>query len=256
MTSTKQNSPDFSYVDAILQDFLKEDTSSGFRAKAIAVMCILIARSGGFNKPTNLTAQNIADMLNISGTALYEAFDLLIKANMIYREPTQGRGNRLVITPLSPEKWKLPSGKNYSNAGVSRKLITHDAPPNNRNLVDVKCDNKVHTNIMQDIWSPIFKKINLYVETSKTLKSDDPNKLTSTDPAKLYGVMTIVVQYTEIPGGPCSLSQKEVGELITQNVASIGKTMKKLEEMGVLKRVRGHRKNIITPIIPDSIDLH
>lgn len=248
MTSTKQNSLDFSYVDAILDHFFEVAVSSSFRPKAISVMCVLISRSGGYDKPTDLTATNLAEMFNISVTALYETFDLLISTNMIHREQSGERGNRLIITPLSPSKWKLPSGKKYMKNADGSFSISHGISPLEDNNVDFEFYNKVKVEVMQPNWNPIYEKIISFIES--------PNDLTATDPSKLLGMMVVIIQNTQAPGESCTLNQREIGTLISQNDASVGKILKILEDIGVVKRVWGQGKKIITPIMPKNLDSH
>ncbi len=106
--------------------------------------------------------------------------------------------------------------------------------------VDLEFYNKVKVEAMQANWNPVFKKIFSFIKSS--------DELTATDPSKLLGMMIAIIQNTDKLGEDCKLNQRELGELISQNDASVGKTLKILEKIGVIKRVWGQGKKIITPL--------
>ncbi len=230
------------YVNPLLQTFIANNIPTSLRWKAFSIMSKVYLESGGFNNSTNMTARDIAASFGVTDTNITNALKVLEELGIIRRDPAGEKGNPLYITPLSPENWELPDGQKFVGVGGVEHFNEPVSDEKFNNLIDLKHDNNVTNEFMQDGYDLIFNKIISYIE--------GPNELTATDPSKLLGLMAVVLKNTDKFGESCRLNQKEIGEIMTQNNASVGKILKKLEVIGVIKRVRGQGRNFITALVP------
>ena len=230
-------------MDAILFNFIEEAITSGARAKALAVMSILIRKGGGYNCPTDLTANNIAELLNASNSSLTDAILMLEKSGMIRRDQTSGRGNRLVITPLSPDHWKLPDGRKFKyEAKAETHVLNPDIASKDTHTTHFPVKNIEKHGVYQEKWAPIFKKIQKHI--------DSQQNITAYEPFRLYAVMAMIADHSAGPNEPSSLNSQELSKKLKSNIASMTRALQQLEGLGVIKRHRAQHSKIITPIIP------
>lgn len=234
------------HVSALLQDFCKLNFSTSMRFKALSLMSVINARAGGFGRCSEMSSSDLARAIGVAASGIYKTLATLESLEVIRKEVAPGKGNRLVITPLSPDHWKLSDGRRFK---YDRSTENHEFGPESEggkikeNYFDLHDKSIVES--VQFNWRPIFKKIITYVESE--------SNLSATDPSKLLGVMVVVLEHVEGLGKPCSLNQKEIGQVINQNNASVGKILKILEDdVGVITRVWGQGKKIITPVNPDT----
>lgn len=233
------------YMTPLLQTFIANNITSSLRWQAYGIMTNVYLTAKGFGQPTELTAREIANTFNVTDTNVTKALKALEELRIIRRDPSGGKGNPLIITPLSPDHWRLPNGSKLNRVS---NFKSHLNTPDNDIKLNESIDEQMYNNIasiaMQEKWRPIFEKIYSYIEITPDL--------TATDPSKLLGVMATILTYTSVEGEACSLHQKAIGQRIKQNEASIRKTVERLELAGVLKRDRSHVGMKLTAIFPTS----
>ncbi len=101
------------HVQALVQEFCVKNIRVSLRYKALAVMAIINDNANGFNQSSGMSLTDLANTLEATQSNLSETVILLEKFGLIRRDRAPIHGYRKILTPLSPDHWKLASGEKF-----------------------------------------------------------------------------------------------------------------------------------------------
>ncbi len=215
-------------------------------------MSVVNARGGGFNESSNLCSADVARELGVAATGLQATLVSLEKLNIIRRDFAGGHGNRMVITPLSPDHWRLSDGSRFEYDGgdlVGRRsenrLKKSSSVGGEFENTYNKTSNKAgKIELFEVEWRPLFGHLQDFIVAD--------TRLPPSYGPKMVNALVLISEFTDQVGFRCSLNIKEIALRMNSHASNLGPIFRELEKIGVIKLSKEGRNVVITPTLPKN----